>query len=128
MHRGNPLSMATGIAALNTLKGKNYNYINNYAKRMEKSLNDIINDYKINGSVNRAYSMFQIFFNDRKVNSYGIAKNSDAGKFKRMFDQLLKKGIYVPPSQFETQFISFAHDDNDLQKTMDAYDTVLKCL
>ncbi len=125
---GNPLSMATGIAALNTLKGKNYNYINNYAKRMEKSLNDIINDYKINGSVNRAYSMFQIFFNDRKVNSYGIAKNSDAGKFKRMFDQLLKKGIYVPPSQFETQFISFAHDDNDLQKTMDAYDTVLKCL
>ncbi len=125
---GNPLSMATGIATMNILKGKNYDYINNYARRIEKSLNDIINDYKLKAFVNRAYSMLQVFFNDKKVNNYGVAKNSDTNKFKTMFDRLLNKGIYVPPSQFETQFISFAHDDNDFQKTMDAYYSVLKCL
>ena len=72
--------------------------------------------------------MFQLFFNDKKVNSYNIARLSDAGKFKKMFELLLKENIYLPPSQFETEFISFAHNNDDLNNTVNAFSRVLKCL
>lgn len=125
---GNPLTMAAGIATLGILKSKDYSYINGYAARLEKELNSIIEEYGINAVVNRCYSMFQIFFNDKNVIDYNTARISDTDKFNKMFHGLLNKGIFFPPSQFETEFISFAHGEKDFQRTVDALSSVLKCL
>ncbi len=125
---GNPLTMSAGIATLNILKNKDYNYIIDYTDKLVKNLNNIIEENKIKANINKCYSMFQLFFNDKKVNNYNMAKLSDANKFKKMFELLLKEGIYLPPSQFETEFISFAHTNEDLDNTVKAFSKVLKCL
>ncbi|WMT51337.1 MAG: glutamate-1-semialdehyde 2,1-aminomutase [Ferroplasma sp.] len=125
---GNPLTMAAGVATLDILKTKDYSQINGYAERLEKELNSMISEYGINAVVNRCYSMFQIFFNKKNVTDYSTATQSDTAKFNKMFHGLLEKGIFFPPSQFETEFISFAHNENDFQATVDAMSAVLKCL
>ncbi len=125
---GNPLTMAAGIATMDILKGKNYSYINDYGARLENELNSMIGKYRINAVVNRCYSMFQIFFNNKNVTDYSTAIQSDAVKFNKMFHALLERGIFFPPSQFETEFISFAHGERDFQATVDALSAVLKCL
>ncbi len=125
---GNPLTMSSGIATLNILKNKDYGYINNYTDKLVNGINEIIEENKITAGINKCYSMFQLFFNNKRVNDYNTAKLSDAVKFKKMFELLLKEGIYLPPSQFETNFISFAHNGGDLNSTVDAFSRVLKCL
>jgi glutamate-1-semialdehyde 2,1-aminomutase len=125
---GNPLTMAAGIATLDQLKDMDYSRITNYAARLEEKLNSLISEYHIDATINRCESMFQIFFNKDKVTNYNIAKASDAAKFSKMFHMLLEKGIFFPPSQFETQFISFAHSEKDMEDTVNAFSSVLKCL
>ena len=125
---GNPLTMSSGIATLNVLKNKDYSYINNYTDKLVNSINEIIEENKIKAGINKCYSMFQLFFNDKMVNNYNTARLSDAVKFKKMFELLLKEGVYLPPSQFETNFISFAHSSDDLNSTVNAFSEVLKCL
>ncbi|WP_287954220.1 glutamate-1-semialdehyde 2,1-aminomutase [Acidiplasma sp.] len=125
---GNPLSTAAGIATLEILRNKDYNYINNYASMLGKALEEITSELHMDVQINVAYSMLQMFFNKTPVVDYRTAISSDANKFRRLFMELLKLGIYVPPSQFETQFISFAHTDSDLNKTVDAYTKALESI
>jgi glutamate-1-semialdehyde 2,1-aminomutase len=125
---GNPLTMAAGMATMDILKTKDYSYINDYAARLEKELSSMISEYRIQATVNRCYSMFQIFFNRKNVTDYSTATQSDTARFNKMFRALLEKGIFFPPSQFETEFISFAHSEMDFQATVDAMSAVLKCM
>ncbi len=125
---GNPLTMSAGTATMEILKKKDYSQINNYTAKLEKELLSIIKEYKLDAQVNRCNSMFQIFFNNSPVKNYSDAKKSDAVKFFKMFKLLLDKNIYLPPSQYETEFVSFEHSNEDLDKTVDAFSQVLKCL
>ena len=125
---GNPLTMAAGMATMEILRKKDYSYVNDYAARLERELNSIIGEYGINAVVNRCYSMFQIFFSSKNVIDYNTATKSDTSKFNKLFHGLLQKGIFFPPSQYETEFISFAHSEKDFQTTVDAISAVLKCL
>ncbi len=93
-----------------------------------KALEEITSELHMDVQINVAYSMLQMFFNKTPVVDYRTAISSDANKFRRLFMELLKLGIYVPPSQFETQFISFAHTDSDLNKTVDAYTKALESI
>jgi len=70
--------------------------------------------------------MFQIFFTDKPVTDYRTSKKADDKKFQKMFRSLLKSGIFIAPSQFETVFLSDAHTKADLNKTLNAYHTALK--
>ncbi|NHI03937.1 Glutamate-1-semialdehyde aminotransferase [Candidatus Nitrosotalea sp. TS] len=70
--------------------------------------------------------MFQIFFTDKQVVDYSTAKAADAMKFKKLFKALLQNEIFIAPSQFETVFLSYAHTDEDMQKTVIAYEKALK--
>jgi glutamate-1-semialdehyde 2,1-aminomutase len=72
--------------------------------------------------------MFQVFFTDKPVKDYGSAKKADAKKFKKLFAALLKNGIFVAPSQFETVFLSAVHTTDDLHKTIEAYEKSLKAV
>ena len=69
--------------------------------------------------------MFQIYFNPAPVYNYADAQESDRRQFLRYFKSLLKQGIFIPPSQFECNFISNAHTMEDIQKTSDAIEIAL---
>jgi glutamate-1-semialdehyde 2,1-aminomutase len=65
----------------------------------------------------RAGTMFCTYFTDRDVIDYASAKTADTAKFSTFFSGMLKRGIYIAPSQFEAGFISTAHTENDIEKT-----------
>ena len=71
-------------------------------------------------------SMFQIFFSVNPIFDYVSAKTSDTNMFSLYFRELLKQGVFVPPSQFETCFMSTAHSTNDLDCTVEAIDIALQ--
>lgn len=71
-------------------------------------------------------SMFQIYFNPAPVYNNDDAHNSDAKRFLRYFRALLKEGVFIPPSQFECNFISSAHSMEDLTQTAEAIEVALE--
>ncbi|MDH3277633.1 MAG: glutamate-1-semialdehyde 2,1-aminomutase [Nitrosopumilus sp.] len=126
---GNPISVSAAIASLKTInKNKNnlYSKLEKYTLRFTRALDDMATDLKIPHQINSTASMFQIFFTSKPVVNYQTSKNADAKKFQKMFKILLKKGIFIAPSQFEVIFFSDAHTQKDLNKTLDAYQIALK--
>jgi glutamate-1-semialdehyde 2,1-aminomutase len=95
---------------------------------LAKAIKDIATDMKISHQINFISSMFQIFFTDKPVKDYRTAKKADVKKFKKLFTTLLKNGVFIAPSQFETVFLSYAHTTNDLHKTLEAYERSLKAV
>jgi glutamate-1-semialdehyde 2,1-aminomutase len=128
-YAGNPISVSAAIASIKTLnKIKNtlYSKLEQYNAMLTHAIDDMTTDLKIPHQINFTSSMFQIFFTDKPVVDYRSSKNADAKKFKKMFSALLKKGIFIAPSQFEVVFLSDAHAKTDLEYTMNAYDAALK--
>ncbi|UCE16564.1 MAG: glutamate-1-semialdehyde 2,1-aminomutase [Candidatus Bathyarchaeota archaeon] len=128
---GNPISVTAGLATLNVLvKNQNilYKHLEQMGNKIRKGLLDIAKDAKIPAEVNGVASMFQIFFTDQQVIDYVTAKSSDTAKFMRYQRALMKKGVFIPPSQFETCFVSTAHTDDDVTKTWEAMDAAIKAL
>ncbi len=126
---GNPISVSasiTSIKTMNKLKNKIYPKLEKYCALLSRSIDDIANDLKIPHQINFTSSMFQIFFSNKPVTDFSTSKKADAKKFQKMFRSLLKSGIFIAPSQFETVFLSDAHSKTDLNKTVDAYQTALK--
>ena len=71
-------------------------------------------------TVNRVGSMFTFFFTDQRVTDYESAKRSDTARFGRFFRLMLERGVYLAPSQFEAAFLSAAHTDEDISRTLEA--------
>jgi glutamate-1-semialdehyde 2,1-aminomutase len=78
--------------------------------------------------LNRVGSMFTLFFTETEVIDYETALTADTKKFAAYFRAMLQHGIYLPPSQFEAAFISLAHSDKDIEKTLRAQRAALKSL
>ena len=126
---GNPVSVAAGISSIKTMNklgNKMYSKLERYCAALTRAIDDIATDLKIPHQINFSASMFQIFFTDKPVIDYHSSKNADAKKFNKLFRHLLKKGIFIAPSQFEVVFLSEAHTNNDLNKAVDAYSTGLQ--
>jgi glutamate-1-semialdehyde 2,1-aminomutase len=77
---------------------------------------------------NRVGSMFTGFFTDGEVTDYASAKKSDTAAFGRFFHGMLDRGVYLAPSQFECAFLSLAHDDKTLDRTLEAARSTFKTL
>jgi glutamate-1-semialdehyde 2,1-aminomutase len=125
---GNPISVTAGYSTLKILnekKGKIYPKLKKNCEELKKTLVDLALDYHIEAQVNSIASMFQIFFSPHPVVDYTSAKLSDTRKFYIYFQELLKEGIFIPPSQFETCFLSMAHSEEDLERTINAFDSAL---
>jgi glutamate-1-semialdehyde 2,1-aminomutase len=121
---GNPVSVAAATAALGTLvEGKNaiYPQIARMCDNIVGGIKDMLSAAKLECAVNSIGSMFQVFFTPEKVRDEASAKKSDAVNFRRLFDELIKRDIFIPPSQFETCFVSYAHDEDDADRTVEAY-------
>ncbi|MDP9015285.1 MAG: glutamate-1-semialdehyde 2,1-aminomutase [Thermoproteota archaeon] len=121
---GNPVSVAAGIATLKTLtEAKNtiYPKIAKTCDNIVDGIKDVLAREQLNCTLNSIGSMFQLFFTSEKVNDETSAKKANTRMFRKLFDELIKQDIFIPPSQFETCFVSYAHTEDDADKTIEAY-------
>src|SRR2546428_9782585 len=111
-YAGNPISVTASIESIKTInknKNKLYPKLEMSCTILAKAIKDLATDMKISHQINFISSMFQIFFTDKPVKDYRTAKKADVKKFKKLFTTLLKNGVFIAPSQFETVFLSYAH-------------------
>ena len=119
---GNPLAMAAGIASLTLLKDESpYDRLGNFGTALAKGLGEIAEQKGIPLQVPQTGSMYCLFFTDQPVTNFDHAIGSKHEMFKSVFHKMLEMGVYLPPSSYETCFISAAHSDEDLEKTLDAF-------
>ena len=83
---------------------------------------------KMKTALYSAPGMFCLYFGVEKVKNYQDAKKSDTEMFKKFHKELLKKGVFLPPSQFECNFLSIYHDDDIIDKTLESMDSALKTI
>jgi glutamate-1-semialdehyde 2,1-aminomutase len=112
---GNPLAVAAGLAMLRYLKAHPETYA-----QLEEKTGRLAAAAPPGITVNRAGSMFTFFFTDQPVTDYTSAKRSDTARFAKFFRRMLERGIYLPPSQFEAAFVSAAHGEEDIRRTVGA--------
>ncbi|MGZ7043492.1 MAG: glutamate-1-semialdehyde 2,1-aminomutase, partial [Methanobacterium sp.] len=93
---GNPISVTAGIAMLKQLDAFFYKDLNKKGDAMRMGLNDVFNDNDFNFNVAGLSSMFQVYFTDEEVYDYNSAKSADTEKFGRYFNEMLKKGVFIP--------------------------------
>jgi glutamate-1-semialdehyde 2,1-aminomutase len=126
---GNPLAMTAGIETLKLLKeGTVYDDLEEKASYLTKGLKKITNEIGIPVTISRVGSMFTLFFKGSEVKNYEDARGCDLDRFSRYFQGMLEEGIYLPASQFEAVFISYAHSEEDLSKTLNAARKVMNTL
>jgi len=128
---GNPISVTAGLATLKTIRSKGsafYRELELKSKRISAAMRDLAEDHDLPVQVNDVASMFQVFFSDNEVYDYESARKADKEMFMRYHRKLLKKGIFIPPSQFETCFISSEHTEEDILETIEAVERSLKFL
>ncbi len=127
---GNPLAMAAGYAALKFIKNNPqiYSELEEKSSYLEKGFGDNLKSLRKNFAINRVGSMLTLFFIEEDVKDFKIAVKSNTDLFGKYFNEMLKRGIYLPPSQFEALFISTAHSKEDLDKTIEANSKSLKAV
>ncbi len=124
---GNPLAMRAGIATLKELsKPGLYEGLNALAKNLASGLQEALKDAGIAAQVNSIGSLSTIFFASHPVTDYTGAKRSDAKRYARFFRDMLQRGIFLAPSQFEAAFVSAAHTSADIDRTISAAAEALK--
>ncbi len=118
---GNPIAMTAGIETLKIIsKDGIYNRLENIALLLEKGLADAARTAGVKTRFYRAGTMFCTYFTDSEVFDYKTAKSADTAKFSKFFAGMLNRGINIAPSQFEAGFISLAHTEKDVEKTVKA--------
>ncbi|MEE0434037.1 MAG: glutamate-1-semialdehyde 2,1-aminomutase [Peptococcaceae bacterium] len=120
---GNPLAMSAGYAALTVLKEEQpYDALAEKGKRLAEGLRACASKHGVPVTINQFGSLLTVFFTDRVVTCYADATTSNTEKFAKFFSVMLENGVHLPPSQFECWFLSTAHTDDDLEKTLVAAD------
>ncbi len=126
---GNPLAMQAGLTTLEQIEAPGFfDSLNRKTERFVTSVRQIIKEEGLPARVQSLGSMFTIFFQSDQVNDFDGASKSDLDRFARFHQGLLSQGIYWPPSQFETCFISDAHKEKELDKTLETLRQVLRSL
>ena len=119
---GNPIAMIAGLTMLSELKtnGEVYTNLESKSAQLEKGIHDVLNAKKIGHRINRVGSMISLHFSDHEVIDFETASKTDIKTFNKLFHHLLDKGIYLPPSAFESWFVSTALTVDDLNETVEA--------
>ena len=124
---GNPLAMSAGIATLNELaKPGLYDGVNAQAKKLVHGLRNALAGAGIGAQVNSIGSLSTIFFTPDPVTNYSGAKRSDTKVYARYFREMLNRGVFLAPSQFEAAFVSASHTPADIDRTIASAQEVLK--
>jgi len=118
---GNPLAVSAGLAMLKSLKESDpYSELERRSARLEQGLRDAAAEAGVAATINRVGSMLTAFFMGDAVTDWSSAKNSDTDRYARFFRAMLEEGIYLAPSQFECAFVSTAHTDETIERTIEA--------
>jgi glutamate-1-semialdehyde 2,1-aminomutase len=117
---GNPIAIAAGIATLEILDEAIYEKLEELTSILEVGLTDLLRRQRVSGVVQRVGSMITLFFSVDRVSDYKTACRADRDRFARWHRGLLKHGVYWPPSQLETAFVSAAHTAADIDLTLAA--------
>jgi glutamate-1-semialdehyde 2,1-aminomutase len=126
---GNPIAMTAGLKTLELISQPGFYH--ELTKKVEFLTDGILDAAKtagINMTCNRAGGMFGLFFSDQQVSSFEQATQCNINQFKAFFHGMLDEGVYLAPSAYEAGFVSAAHTEDDLQKTIGAAAKVLKSL
>ena len=128
---GNPLSMASGLAMLSALESDK-SFYENLGKRSQYLVNGIVSEAKVQNipmTSNSVGGMFGLFFSsEKKVSNFSQASSCNIELFKKFYNAMLKQGIYLAPSAYEAGFLSNAHTDDDLDKTINAAATAFSLI
>lgn len=125
---GNPLAMTAGYETLGRLNKDSYEYFRKLGDQLEEGFRAAATKYNIPHTVNRAGSMIGFFFTNEDVIDFDSAKSSDLELFAEYFKLMAEEGIFLPPSQFEGLFISTAHTEEHIAKTVQAFHNVFEKL
>ena len=124
---GNPLAMTCGLATLEVLQGKGiHKKIERLTVQLCRGLEQICRKKGIPARINRAGSMFTLFFTGDEVFDYATAKKADTARYARYFAGMVQNGVWLPPSQFEACFLSLAHTEKDVERTLKAAEIALE--
>jgi len=117
---GHPVSLAAGLATLSVLDDEGYRRVNGLGDLLRRMLVDLLEELGVHISVQGIGTMFQVFFTEKPVRNYRDALTCDASLYKKFSAYMRDEGIFLAPSQYETNFISLAHSNEDLEYTIRA--------
>ncbi|MGM0423404.1 MAG: glutamate-1-semialdehyde 2,1-aminomutase [Thermodesulfobacteriota bacterium] len=117
---GNPVAMSAGLATLQELKEQDYQGLEEKTSWLAQELQSILQGKGLPVQLNQLGSMFTLFFTNKPVQDFASAQQTDQGLFASFYRQMREQGIYLPPANFECIFVSFAHQDRDLEQTLQA--------
>ena len=124
---GNPLAVTAGLTTLRLLnKPGVYQELEERSSYLFNEMSRLAAKHKVVSTTNRVGSMGCLFFTEQRVVDFDCAQTADTQKFAHMFCAMLERGVYLAPSQFEAAFVSLAHDQEDIDKTLAAADEVFK--
>ncbi len=116
---GNPLAMAAGLATLDILEKADYAGLEQRVLAFVKELAGILEKKGLSVQYQHIASMFTLFFTDKPVRNFADVENASTAIFESYYKQMREMGIFLSPSAFETAMVSFAHTDDDFNKTLD---------
>ncbi len=118
---GNPLAVSAGLATLKLLAGPHaYETLETKGAMLAAGLADAAKAAGVPVQINRVGSVLTVFFTSTPVRDYATARTSDTERFARFFSSMLNGGMYLPPSQYEAWFLSLAHTEREIQRTIKA--------
>src|SRR3989338_7541749 len=124
---GNPLAVTAGLATLKELARRGvYRQLEEKGRKLQEGFEGVLKQCRVGGVVQRRGSMLTLFFGVDRVEDAGDARRCDRDRFARFFHGMLSCGIYWPPSPFEAAFVSLAHTDRDITKTLKAFEHWLR--
>ena len=127
---GNPVAMAAGLAQLRYLHDhpQVYTHINHMGASLAQDMGKLCETSQVPVAINQVGSLLSPFFTPTEVSTFVDAKGSDVGMYARYFGEMLQRGIYLAPAQFEAMFLSDAHSGEDLTATLEAFQQTLEAL
>ncbi len=117
---GNPLAMASGIATLEILKTADYSRLAKTTEFLAKETEAILRRKDIPATATCIGSMWSVFFTNGRIENLNNVMSADKKRFVEFFRHMLKNGVYLAPSPYESAFVSFAHDESDIKATLEA--------
>lgn len=117
---GNPVATAAGLAQLRLLDEAAYDKVDTVSETVRSLVTEALTKEGVAHRLQNASNMFSVFFADREVRDYEDAKKQESFRYTAFFHSMLAQGVYLPPSSFESWFVSTAHDEQAVQRIADA--------